>query len=162
MHTVLGILTGTPLWVYVLLAYLVFVGIKASRPQEVSLIKLCILPTIVLALSLGALHSPLAIAVWALSLVTGGAIGFALNQRRKLRFDRARRRVSYPGDWVTLAVILFVFGTKYFFGYTEATAPQQLQRLSMQLAMLICSGASAGILLGSLSNVLLRYRTAHR
>ena len=45
-------LIHTPWWVYLLLAYLIFIGIKARKPSTVSIYKLAILPVVFLSLSI--------------------------------------------------------------------------------------------------------------
>ena len=47
-ETISGILTHTPVWVYVLLVFLISRGIKARKPATVALEKLAIIPAIFL------------------------------------------------------------------------------------------------------------------
>ena len=52
MRFALGILTHTPLWVFVLLAYLVWQGILSLRPRTMPIWRLMIVPAVFIVMGL--------------------------------------------------------------------------------------------------------------
>lgn len=144
---------GTPWWVYALLVYLLWVGIRAARPRVVALKKLLILPIIFTLLSLHTLLtsvvlSPLTIGAWAVALLVGGAIGYAQISRQTLQVDRARGLLRVPGSWSVLVLIVIIFASKYYFGYSLSIDPQRAHHWPFALSLLAVSGICTGLLIG--------------
>lgn len=83
METLSQILTHTPVWVWVLLVFLVTRGIKARQPATVTLEKLAIVPAIFLFWDIYDLvvHRQLILstfALWIAGILAGAALGFVL------------------------------------------------------------------------------------
>ncbi len=56
MTPVLQIVANTPIWVWVLLAYLLFIGIRALRPSTAPLWRIAILPMVFFVWGLASLY----------------------------------------------------------------------------------------------------------
>src|ERR1700679_2465514 len=75
------IITGAPWWVYVLLVYLVSIGVKATKPRTISIKRVVLLPLLFVAWSLYSLYQktvlgmPSLIAVWIIFLAIGTYFG---------------------------------------------------------------------------------------
>ena len=160
METLINALQGTPWWVYVVFAYLVMIGIKAMKPQMVSVNKMFIIPLIFIALSIYGLIVGFRgwpdLFFWAIALVAGFFVGGRLAPE-KFRADRKKLLAYIPGSPVILILILAIFAVKYFFGYYSATHEVGD---AMHVAQIIASGAVTGIFVGRTRAFLLQFSKA--
>lgn len=155
----------TPAWVYVLLAYLIFIGIKAMKPGSAPLQKLAIIPVLFTVWGLAELirHYRIDVAtigLWLAALGIGVAIGVALTFRRAITFDRAAGQLHFPGDYTLLPLILLTFAVKYVFGAIAATAPEKLNEPLFHALGIAAYGLFAGIFVGKFLIYLRRAMTA--
>ena len=149
------LITHTPLYVWAILAFLVYRGVVALHVREVEIRKLCIIPIVMLVLSLQDIAAKfglggLALAAW--------AIGVALTLAPTLLFGRARiaagsvpGRVRVHGSWVPLALMMAVFFTKYTVSVLLAILPQARQDALAVVAVCILFGLFNGCFLGRLA-----------
>lgn len=165
MALINGIVTHTPTWVWILLGYLIWKGIKARQPGETTLLQLAIVPALLAVWSLTELVRLLAptpgdMALWLLAALVGAALGAALVRSMSLRVDRARGVIIRPGDKSLLPLLLTTFIVKYAFGVMAAVAPDLAQREAFRLVDLAASGFFVGIFLGKFACYALRYARA--
>lgn len=165
MGMINGIIQGTPHWVWLLLGYLVFIGVKARQPSEVSLVKLAIVPVLLTAWSLHELTrlfdpTPATVGLWLLGAAAGLGLGVALVRRLALTVDRARGVIRHPGDPTLLPLVLATFLVKYGFAVMQSLAPAALRTGWTGTADLLLSGLFVGIFLGKFATYALRYRRA--
>ena len=165
MDWIVQVVQHTPVWVYVLLAYLVWIGIKARRPGETSLGKLAIVPALFTAWGLYDLARLYGISAgtllpWLLALLVGAAIGLRLLHGRAITVDRATGMIHRPGDPTVLPLVLVTFALKYTFGVVAAVSPGTLQDPLWRLVDLGAYGLFAGIFVGKFVGYLLRHRRA--
>jgi uncharacterized protein YneF (UPF0154 family) len=120
-----SIVSGTPLWVWGILAYLLYVGIKSTKDHVVSLPKLFIIPLIMIGMKYKLfLHSGiLIISTYILSLLLGVIIGFFLNKSLSFKFIKDVSAIILPGSYYTIMILLSFFSVKYIFGYLSVVAP---------------------------------------
>ena len=117
MNMVLQIVVNTPPWVWVLLAFLLFLGIRALQPSTAPLWRIAILPTVFCVWGVSGLFSlhkptPERVVPWLVAI----GIGMAISRLQPVRADKTRRLVRVPGGPLTLVLILGIFATKYVFG----------------------------------------------
>jgi hypothetical protein len=150
MHVTLSdVLSGTPKWVFVLFAYLVWVGASRLKPGVRALAKIGITPGIFILWGLiGLVHQTgdfsQILAHWAIGAVLGGALGLAL--AIPMQTDRARRLVLLPGSVLPLLRILLIFGAHYVLRVAAAIHPDVAATyLTWDIYV---SGASAGYFIG--------------
>ncbi len=129
MNGFLRILQGAPLWVWPLLALLLFLGIRSLRARSTPVASLVALPLAFFGLSLSNLLpldalAPLRIGVWLAALTVGIAPGWLLVRPDRIAIDRARRRVAVPGSVVPLVLMLAAFVVGFYFGYLFARYPE--------------------------------------
>ncbi len=155
MKTIWQALIHTPWWVYLLLAYVIKVGLDASRPRTVSLFKIFIIPIIFSLISLHTLITCvnvyfLTVTVWVSAIILGAILGLWEVSHFNIQVDRGTKHIHLPGTWSTLIVILIFFAAKYFVSYELAVDPRLLQDSSFELIMLSVSGVCAGFFVGRL------------
>ena len=157
-----GILTNTPKWVWLLLAYLVWRGIKARQPGETSLLKLAVLPALLTLWSVTELVrlfgvSPGWFAFWLVGALAGAPVGMALVRRMVLLVDRARGVIHRPGDPTLLPLVLLTFAIKFGFGVMQAISPERFQQGWLPAADLLLNGFFVGIFIGKFAIYARRY-----
>jgi hypothetical protein len=155
----------TPWWVYLLLAYVIFIGIKASKSRTVSLRKLFILPIIFLALSLEMLITHfdlngLSVCTWIGSVLLGSAIGALLVVRQPITVDHNKKTLHLGGSWSTMILIFMIFAGKYYCGYALHADPGAAINTHTEIIVLAISGACSGAFLGRMLSYISRYMRA--
>ena len=157
MQTIIAIITGivtqTPLWVWAVLAYGLFAGIRSMRQRQIHMGGLLLMPVVFLVLALqsvanAATFSPLFPLAWSVALLIGFCLGWRFLSPTPLSVDRARWSITLPGSWIGLALFILVFGTKYAYGVYTAMNPDAGHHTTVLLAILGLSGLSTGIMTG--------------
>ncbi|MFE8103379.1 hypothetical protein RBA71_18095 [Brenneria goodwinii] len=156
MENYLIIIRHTPSWVWILLAYLIYAGIKARQPRQQSLRRLLVLPIIFLCWGgFSILHTlvarEVAVAGFVLALIAGVVLGWMLGKdagvyRADLQcFERA-------GSSVPLLLMLLTFCLRFYFSVQLARFPE----LANSVVFCALSGAVGGITGGIFSGIALR------
>lgn len=163
METNLLAAFGAPWWVYLLLAYLVIIGLKALKTHIIPLQKLFILPLIFSVLSISSLVtdltlSSLSIGAWTVTSLIGAFIGWDFVKRLEIKVDKKQHLIEIQGTWSPLAIMLIIFASKYYFGYQLAVKPFLSEDVAFQLGRVCISGLCMGLLLGRLLCFLNRFR----
>jgi hypothetical protein len=124
----IAIVQHTPAWVWAILALLTGLGLAQTRPREVSLLRVTVLPLLLIGLSLSGVfsafgHFPVALGGWAAGV--GVALTFARSAVavRGAAWLKTTNRIHVPGSWLPLTLILGLFAIKYFAGVNLAMHP---------------------------------------
>lgn len=125
---VVNMLKNTPVWVYLLFAFLLYRGIKARTPATVTLEKLALIPAIFLVWDIYDLityRDPTLITYiqWAIGIISGAIIGYILINPGRLSRSSAPRSIHRPADYSALPFMLLTFGVKYVLGVLNAISP---------------------------------------
>ena len=155
------ILSGTPIWVFILLAYLIWVGAKRLRPGVRELSKIGITPAIFIVWGLiGLFQRPgdfsTVLAHWAVGALLGTALGLAVGI--PMQVDRPRRLVLLPGSFLPLLRVLVIFGAHYVL--RVAAAIHADMSATYWTWDIYVSGASAGYFAGWSVRFVRSYLTA--
>lgn len=155
------ILRGTPMWVFVLFAYLVWIGVKRLQPGVRDVRWLWITPAIFIAWGLlGLMQRNGAFAQtltgWLMGATLGGMVGFAPDQR--LVVDRVHRRVLQPACAVPLIRNVSIFGAHYGLNVAAKISPA-LHDVLMNWDVVV-SGLGAGYFVGWALRFARNYRNA--
>lgn len=152
----LKIITGTPFYVWPLLAYVIFIGIKARKKNVIPLKVLLIAPAIFSTWSFysiitryGANFFILSVAI--ISMLIGTFGGCLVMRKTKMRFDKIKKHVELPGSWITLILLMSLFSIKYFLGVTSALVPELVGTwflLIPEFGAIIIAGVLVGRVVG--------------
>ena len=159
--SVSDVLSHTPPWVFVLFAYLMWMGATRLRPGVWQLGKIWITPAIFIVWGLvGLFRRPGDFSEVLLHWVIGAALGGALGSvgSIKLTVDRPRQLVLLPGSVLPLIRIVVIFGAHYLLQVAAALHPDS--RASFLTWDVYVSGASTGYFIGWSARFLQSYRHA--
>eukprot|EP01133_Synstelium_polycarpum_P021749 gene21749-26126_t len=159
------IFSHTPLYVWAILGFLVYRGVLASRAREVSLRKLCIIPLVMLALSLSGVHGSFGFAgmapyAWVAGALGGAALAWSLTDARAIVAIPARSSVQRPGSWLPLILMMCIFCMKYAVAVTLAIAPAYAHAAGFIVPVCLAYGCFSGLFLGGLLLTVAVYRQA--
>lgn len=149
------ILTHTPLYVWAILALLVYRGVVSMRDREMAFRKLFIIPVIMLALSLQGIVAKfgtgfLPLFAWA----SGAAVTMLLIWRfgsAGISAGTAPGRVRVHGSWVPLVIMIAIFFAKYATEVTLVVQPHASQHALFSTVVCALFGVFSGYFLGRLA-----------
>nr|WP_219609123.1 DUF6622 family protein [Pectobacterium brasiliense] len=150
------ILRHTPYWVWIVLGYLIYAGIKASQPRQQSLVRMLVVPMIFMAWGISAifhtLQLPLAAACgFLLALIIGLGSGWTWGKTSGAYLPESRC-FQRTGSWWPLGLMMLTFCSRFYFSVQLARFPA----LVHDPAFCLLSGAASGITAGIFSGVSLR------
>lgn len=148
-----GILTGTPGWVWALLAGLLVLGYAQTRPRQAGLARTLAMPLAMTALSVYGTVSALGtsatvLAGWLLSAMLAAAWVARRPAAAGTRYDAARRVIEQPGSWVPLLLIVGIFLTKYIVVVSLTLHPALRLDLAFALPVAVLYGFFSGLFAG--------------
>lgn len=154
------IVSHTPVYVWALLAFLLYRGYLASRDREVSLLKLSVIPGVMLVLALSGMSANGALGsgvwgVWAIGVVAGMALTWRLTSG-DIAIDRDAGTIHQRGSWLPLALMVAIFFTKYTVAVVSAMHPELPHSLPFAVGVTALYGVFNGVFLGRLA----RYASA--
>lgn len=112
----MNMIVNTPTWVWFILGYILFVGIKMLKTQEVNIYKLFIIPIVLIASRYQVFVSD-NVTFYVLGLIVGGGIGWGLTGRRPVEIFPKSTSVKMQGSYLTLVLLLAFFLLKYSYGF---------------------------------------------
>jgi len=147
-----AVVMGTPAWVWLLLAFVVYRGMNATLPRRAHPMSPVLLPAIMMVISVGHGGVPASVMIegaWLLALLAGLAIGAALAARLDISVEAGPpARLMLPGSWISLVLILAIFALRYVSGAWTAIDPASAAAAGPSLAFALCRGLLSGIFLG--------------
>ena len=158
------IASQTPWWVYVLLAYLIRMGLLATQTRIISFKKLLILPLLLSYFSVQTLMTSYVInnttiSTALIALLLGLVLGYWQVFRLQLKTDKNHFLLQVPGTWSTLVIILMIFCTKFYFHYQLAARPDVINQLLFMLSFLAISIFCCGFFIGKVLCYFYRLQT---
>jgi hypothetical protein len=156
------IVSHTPIWVWFVMAYGIWVGVRAFSERKVSLTMASLLPIVFFGLSLSSLigvaeRSPAVGLVWLLAVAAGVVLGWFYLSAEPLEVHRGRGTLLVPGTWAVLVLFVVIFITKFTYGIEQATNPDLASSLVFQVVVFALSGLSTGIVTGRTTRLYNRY-----
>ena len=147
---ILGILAHTPVWVWIVFAGLVLLGLQQTRTRDVGIARATILPVVMIVLSLSGVltafaHVPLAWGAWAV----GAVLAFLLAGNAVAVHGASRSaqpgHLRIPGSVVPVVLIIAIFITKYAAGVALAMNPPLAANIGVAMALSLVYGAFSGL-----------------
>ena len=164
MNTIVIFLTDTPWYVYLILAYLIFVGVKAVKGGTVSIKKLFILPAVFVWMSINELvdssiHvSFLHIVIWLIGAAIGAyLLGWVPYSHLEIAADKDKKLLNVSGSWFTLILIMMTFVIKY--AIAVILSMNHSLSLGSIYGLLLVSGIFTGAFIGRLLYGLYKLQT---
>lgn len=147
-----NILTRTPVWVFPLIAAVIWLGSLGLRERSVPLRWLFILPAVLLVMSIGnsigtAANSLAAVAGWVIAATAGGSVGWSTS-RQPRSIDLVAGRIVVPGSVIPLLVCIAVVTWRYVFGYLYGRYPELRADGDYALALIVGSALLGAIMAG--------------
>ncbi len=159
------IIIHTPLWVWAMLAFLVYRGWAASVDRESPLFKVALIPLLLLALSLHGLYAQshadaLALTAAALMALGSGFLSWTAAGRGGITPHPGRGTVWLRGSWLPLLMMVSVFAVKYSVAVLKAMHSGYAQGTVFTLALSLLYGLFMGVPMGRLLRIVHLYRQA--
>lgn len=149
---VVYILKSTPFYVYLLFIYLMFIGIKATKPRVVLYpIKLFIIPVVFLTFFIKQLNRIEDLLLVFVLITISIFINLKLFKPPPVQIENNISII--PGSWQPLFIIIVIFSIKYLFGYMRTVRPDLAQ--AYEIRELIISSLMIGM---TLSTALFYYK----
>ena len=146
------ILSHTPVYVWTILAFLVWRGVAEMREREIARLRMFVLPLVMLILSLHDIarkfgFEATALSAWTTAFAAAGLLAWRFG-RVRVAPGSAPGRVRVGGSMIPLVLMLAIFAVKYATSVVLAVRPE----LAGQLAAGVCAmfGVFNGYFLGRL------------
>ncbi|WP_211453842.1 DUF6622 family protein [Collimonas antrihumi] len=161
------IISHTPLWVWALLAFLIYRGILASVDRELTLKKLSIIPLVMLALSWQGVSTvfgvtPPPMLCWLLAATVAASLNWRLFRKDRVIAYPERGVVFQRGSWLPLILMMGIFLTKYTVGVTLAIHPALAHDGAFTAVVCTLYGVFNGMFIGRLLRVVSLYHSAQQ
>jgi hypothetical protein len=160
MQIAVRILVNTPLWVFALLAYLIWQGWQARLPRTRPIWRMLIVPLVFFLMGLSRLvlardHGLEPMLAWFVVAILFAALAL-FRGPQLLAVDRKKGAVTRPGSWGGLIRNVTVFSLQY--GVAVSTAVKLEPHTAVAIIGHAVSGASAGYFSGWAAALLRAYR----
>ena len=127
MPSFFQIVANTPLWVWPLMVFILWLGLQGLRPRVIPGWRLAILPMVGFATSLGGIAQsadPAAAATgWGLALLAFLPLGWAFGQNRPVRLRPEDGKLEIAGGWFALVFGVSIFAVRYAMGVLFGVLP---------------------------------------
>ncbi len=146
-------LKSTPIWVYLLFFYCIFIGVISRKDGVVSIYKMLIMPIVFTYMSVETLYLKfgihyLSVGTFVVALMLGLFMGLLQAKLQGVSVDKEKKLVAIPGSNLPLILILIIFSSKYYFGYELDANPNIANNTTFEIALLVVSGMTAGLFAG--------------
>ncbi len=152
------ILTHTPIWVFPLFGYLVWLGIKARRPRTVTIWRSLIVPAVFIVWGLSRLVLRQQDVMWPLLSWAAAAavlLVVGLVTAQPFELDHTTGEIKRPGSWVPLIRNVTVFALQYTVAVIAAVDPHDATTAA--IVGRAVSGGTTGYFLGRTVALLRQY-----
>ncbi len=151
---ILEMLSHTPIWVWVLLVFLISRGVAATRPREASPARVLIVPVVFFLWGLPSLIGAgdavaAKLGLFAAGMLAGLAAGWGLAALMPApRLSRETGMLAMPGSPIPLILILAAFASKYAGGVAMAVVGDTIIHTEIALLLSAAGGLFAGLFWG--------------
>lgn len=147
------ILIQTPVYVWAILAFLIYRGVVASKDRVVSYRSVFIIPAVMLMLGANSIARGFGLdtpagAAWLGGVIAGAVIAWVWAGRAIV--DRAAGVVMQRGSWIPLMLMMAIFFCKYAVAVTLTMLPALRGNTGFIVPVCVAFGIFNGIFLGRL------------
>ncbi|HTD04808.1 MAG TPA: DUF6622 family protein [Undibacterium sp.] len=157
------IIIHTPIWVWAILAFLIYRGVLASKDRELGLRAIFVIPLVMLALSMQGIagsfgFNSVSAGNWLAGVLAGSALSWKLVNERNVTILPHKPGVLYRGSWGPMLLMMAIFLIKYCVNVMVAMNGQ-LHRDTVFVALVcLAYGLCNGLFLGKMLRVLAMYK----
>jgi hypothetical protein len=164
MTLLFQIVVHTPLWVWPLMLFVLWLGWRGLQPRTLPVGRLAVLPLVGVGTSLvgiaQSMQPGLAFLGWLVALLAALPLGYLLGWRRAVR-PLGNGRIEIAGGWFVLVFAMSIFAARYALGVLFGVMPA----LRAEAFWIVVGGGVGGIVtgigVGWIANLLRRaYRPA--
>lgn len=153
------IIIHTPVWVWAILAFLVYRGILASRDRELNLKAITIIPVLMLGLAVQSMLASYGanlygIFSWSVAMLTGAVLSWRMLKQEQVRILPGADKVLYRGSWMPMLMMLTIFMLKYCVNVMLAVNGAWRSDLAFIATSSVLFGLCNGLFLGKMLRVL--------
>ncbi len=147
---IIEIIRQTPIYAWILLALLIWKGLRATRLHRIAWKDFVIFPLIMIGWSFYMTYlrfDPEAYIFWIINFVIGILLAPLFIRSVKMRVDKVKKQVELSGSWIPLSLMVLIFSLRYFLGVMYGMHPD----VKGSSSLLFVEGLAAvvsGILLG--------------
>ncbi|TWX45093.1 DUF6622 family protein [Colwellia hornerae] len=146
------LISHTPKWVFAVFFTLLVLGFIQSKERVVKVKTIFILPIAMIIFSFFGVYSVfglsyLTMSLWIMGLVTTLFIGLKLAYPNLIIFSGQSNKLTIPGSWVPLFLMMAIFFTKYFVGFAVARGLPVVSEHIFVVLLCLLYGAFSGIFL---------------
>ena len=161
MPNISDIIINTPIWVWPLFAFLIFIGFRCGKMRVVKLNFLYIMPSVYLALSLKNIITTevniIMIAGWLGGILTATYVSWYFHRNVIVSPDHKNKLIRLPGEWLTLSLIIVYFSIRYYYGYKTSITPEITQDIQFMTIFNIIFGMATGLFFGRAIRFIQKY-----
>lgn len=159
------IISNTPIYVWAILGFLAYRGIKSSADRELTVSAVAIIPLVMLALSVQGILSgfgvdPLVLAAWLAAMTAAAAVSWNMVSDKNVRILADKGTVFYRGSWGPLVMMMAIFVMKYIVNVALHVNPALHTNMQFALITTALFGLFNGLFLGKMLRVLIMYKKA--
>ncbi|NIF21650.1 hypothetical protein [Candidatus Pantoea multigeneris] len=144
----LGIVSGTPIWVFILLAVVAAYCITFCFEKVVNIKFLLLIPVCFMIFSFINLLQQddvfVAILTWVLGCVIGGSLAKKIFGPKTYRLGQKEGTVTVSGTYSVIIIFLIYFPLRYYIGYSQATAENHHLSHALIILLAVSSGCVVG------------------
>jgi len=144
------ILKATPIWVWAILAALIYLGSKQLKARVVKRYSVLIAPVVFLFLGLmSAGRGPVGFAAWAASLISlASATFFVWQPTQGARYEENGDLLYMSGSIIPMLLMLAIFLLNYVINVVLAINPAYRSEMVWQVVPALIKGALSGVFIG--------------
>jgi hypothetical protein len=161
------IIVNTPVWVWALLAFLIYRGILSSVDREIALRNIFIIPVVMLGLSLQGIATAFgtdaaAASSWLVCTIAGTGLAWHLFRSDSIAAYPDRGVIFQQGSWAPLMLMLGIFFTKYAVAVMLALDSGHKQQALFVGAVCALYGLFNGVFIGKVLRIMSLYLRTQR
>jgi hypothetical protein len=157
-----NIILQTPIHVWALFIFLLFIGMNALVSKELSISRLMIIPFSFMTWSIFSIYKSygtnfLLWALWLICCTVGFLILFFYTSKQKFKINYENNKILIPGSYFSLIFSMSFFIFKYSINVCYAINPSLKMIPSFFILDIIISAIISGLFLGKTLGIIIQY-----